>query len=391
MSDRAADVAGVGSLREVAGLFLKLGVIGFGGPAAHIAMMRDETVTRRHWVTEQEFLDMLGAASLIPGPSSTELGIYLGYRRAGWRGLLAAGVCFILPAFLIVLGIAWLYVRYGGTPAGVNLLYGIKPAVVAIILQALWLLNKTAVKRWWFIIPGAGAAALYIIGVSPLALLIVGGVVVAAIMNWRRARDVRLEKSVVAFALPPMVAAAASGSGVDLSRLFLIFLKIGAIVFGSGYVLLAFLRGELVVGQHWLTDQQLIDAVAVGQFTPGPVFTTATFIGYVLAGIPGAALATIGIFLPGFVLIPVINVAIGAIQKSPLTRAFLDGVNVAALGLMAGVSWQLARAAVVDPLTAAILLVAGVCVFRWRVNAAWLVAGGGAIGLAHMALGAVLR
>jgi chromate transporter len=375
-----------GHLAEVVQLFLKLGVIGFGGPAAHIAMMRDETVARRHWLDEQQFLDLLGAASLIPGPSSTELGMYLGFRRAGWRGLILAGVCFILPAMIIVLAIAWLYVQYGRTTAGEQLLYGIKPVVVAIILQALWSLAKTAVKARWYIIVGALAAALYVLGAMPLVLLAAGGMFVALIVSRHSLRNVKLDKVVAIIGVPPLVAASAVAPGADLTRLFLIFLKIGAIVFGSGYVLLAFLRGDLVVGQHWLTDQQLLDAVAVGQFTPGPVFTTATFIGYLVAGVPGAVLATVGIFLPGFLLVPVIDVVIGRIRTSAWARAFLDGVNVAALGLMAGVTYQLARAAVIDPLTGAIVALATFAVFRWRINAAWLVAAGGAVALLHLAV-----
>lgn len=365
-------------LGEVIRLFLKLGFIGFGGPAAHIAMMRDEVVNRRRWVGEQEFLDMLGAASLIPGPSSTELGIYLGFKRAGWRGLIAAGVCFIAPAMLIVLGLAWLYVRYGSTPAGEDLLYGIKPAVVAIVVQALWSLGKTAVKGPVFAVLGVAAAVAYIFGANPLAILAGAGVLVAVVRNASRG-------ALAVLALPPLYAAGeALQTSVDLTRLFLIFLKIGAIVFGSGYVLLAFLRGDLVEGQHWLTDPQLLDAIAVGQFTPGPVFTTATFIGYIVAGVPGALLATLGIFLPGFLLVPAIDRAIRAVKGSPWATAFLDGVNVGALGVMAGVTYQLARAAVVDPLTAIILLAAGVAVFRLRVNAAWLVLAGGVVGLVHL-------
>ncbi|MBV8086811.1 MAG: chromate transporter [Chloroflexi bacterium] len=432
-----------GPVREVILLFLKLGVIGFGGPAAHIAMMRQETVGRRRWLGEQVFLDLLGAASLIPGPSSTELGMYLGYKRAGWRGLIAAGVCFIAPAMVIVLAIAWLYVQYGRTSAGEQLLYGIKPAVVAIVVQALWSLGRTAVKARWYLAVGLLAAVLYVLGAMPLALLAGGGIAVGLVAlvqrgdlppgasrlaaigpmsaAWLRSRLPRgasyaagqaplapgsrharlptlaarlvsrgatsggpLSARLQAAVVPSMLAAAAPS--VDLLRLFLEFLKFGAIVFGSGYVLLAFLRGDLVTDLHWLTDQQLLDAVAVGQFTPGPVFTTATFIGYVVAGFPGAILATAGIFLPGFLFVPLIDLGMSRIQGSTLARAFLDGVNVAALGLMAGVTYQLARAAIVDPLTAAILVVAAVAVFRLRLNAAWLVAGGGAVGLLHMAL-----
>lgn len=371
-----------GNLGEVVRLFLKLGFIGFGGPAAHIAMMRDEVVTRRKWFSDQEFLDMLGAASLIPGPSSTELGMYIGLRRTGWRGLIVAGVCFIAPAMLIVLALAWLYVRYGSTPAGESLLYGIKPVVVAIILQALWGLGKTAVKGPLFAAIGLAAAVLYVLGVNPLALLAAAGLLIMVIRN---ATALGKRGALLLVSLPPLYAAGqAAQNNVDLTRLFLIFLKIGAIVFGSGYVLLAFLRGDLVAGQGWLTDQQLLDAVAVGQFTPGPVFTTATFIGYLVAGIPGAILATIGIFLPGFVLVPVIDRAIAKVKSSSWAAGFLDGVNVGALGVMAGVSYQLGRAAIVDPLTAAIFVLALVAVFRFKVNAAWLVLAGGAIGLLRM-------
>ncbi|HEU0167007.1 MAG TPA: chromate efflux transporter [Chloroflexota bacterium] len=376
-----------GPLREVILLFLKLGFIGFGGPAAHIAMMRQETVSRRKWLGEQAFLDLLGAASLIPGPSSTELGIYLGYKRAGWRGLIAAGVCFITPAMVIVLAIAWLYVQYGRTPAGEQLLYGIKPAVVAIVVQALWSLGRTAVKARWYLAIGILAAVLYVLGAMPLALLAAGGIAAMLVAMARGASRPKLEAALGILSLPTLARAANTAvPGVDLTQLFLLFLKFGAIVFGSGYVLLAFLRGDLVTDLHWLTDQQLLDAVAVGQFTPGPVFTTATFIGYVVAGFPGALLATLGIFLPGFLFVPLIDLGMRRIQGSAAARAFLDGVNVAALGLMAGVTYQLARAAVIDPLTAAILIVATVGVFRLRLNAAWLVAGGGAFGLLHMAL-----
>jgi chromate transporter len=288
----------------------------------------------------------------------------------------------------IVLALAWLYLRYGSTPAGDSLLYGIKPVVVAIVLQALWGLGRAAVKARWFAVVGVAAAALFVLGANALVLLAAAGLLVMVVVNRTKLSRAGSAPGLALLAAPAtLVAAANIPSGVDLQRLFLIFLKIGATVFGSGYVLLAFLRGDLVVDQHWLTDQQLLDAVAVGQFTPGPVFTTATFIGYVVAGFPGAILATIGIFLPGFILVPAIDFGLSRIKSSPWARAFLDGVNVAALGLMAGVSYQLARAAIVDPLTLALFAAAAVCVFRFRVNAAWLVAGGGAIGLLRSVLG----
>jgi chromate transporter len=378
--------------------------------------MREETVRRRKWLEDQEFLDLLGAASLIPGPSSTELGIYLGYKRAGWRGLIAAGVCFIAPAMAIVLALAWLYVRYGQAPAGQDLLYGIKPVVVAIVLQALWALGKTAVKGPAYALVGLGAAAAYLLAnANPLLVLLAGAVVVMVARNprqlgkaaWRVVSFAFLNKmlfrssllavvlvalvhenaarlrTMALLVLPRALVAEVSPQPVraSLGALFLLFLKLGAIVFGSGYVLLVFLRGDLVANLHWLTDQQLLDAVAVGQFTPGPVFTTATFIGYVVAGVPGALLATLGIFLPAFIFVPLINLALDRVKSSPWARAGLDGVNVAALGLMAGVTLQLAQAGLVDALTAGIGLAAAAAVFWGKINPAWLVLGGGLIGL----------
>jgi chromate transporter len=372
--------------------------------------MREETVRRRHWLDDQEFLDLLGAATLIPGPSSTELGIYLGLRRAGWRGLIAAGVCFIAPAMLIVLALAWLYVRYGQAPAGQDVLYGIKPVVVAIILQALWSLGKTAVKGPLLAVLGLAAATAYLAGANPLVVLAASGLLVMAFANGRRlvigrtganplaalAADGLLltalasgrrmtERAGLALpTVPSLFAGLDAPAKAGLGSLFLVFLKLGAIVFGSGYVLLVFLRGDLVAATHWLTDQQLLDAVAVGQFTPGPVFTTATFIGYVVAGVPGALVATAGIFLPAFLLVPAVNLVLTQVKSSPWPRAALDGVNVAALGLMAGVTAQLGQAGLVDPLTVGIALLATVAAFWGRINPAWLVLGGGAIGLVRL-------
>ncbi len=383
-----------GSVGEVARLFLKLGFIGFGGPAAHIALMREETVRRRRWLDDQEFLDMLGAASIIPGPSSTELGIYLGLRRAGFWGLLAAGACFIGPALLIVLGLAWLYVRYGQAPGGQEALYGIKPVVVAIILQALWALGRTAVKGPPFGVLGLAAAAAYLGGANPVAVLAACSVLVMLGERlWRDSRhdgsaaEGRPRQQLFFVPGPAVLAGAAAGAGkASLGALFLVFLKIGSIVFGSGYVLLVFLRGELVTGPGWLTDQQLLDAVAVGQFTPGPVFTTATFIGYLVAGLPGALVSTAGVFLPAFVLIPVIDRVLEQVKTSPWVRGALDGINLAALGLMAGVSLQLGRAAISDPLMLAIGVAATAAAFSGRINPAWLILGGATIGLAKLAL-----
>jgi len=371
-----------GSLSEVAALFLKLGFVAFGGPAAHIALMREEVVRRRRWVTEQQFLDLLGASNLIPGPTSTELAIYLGYARAGWRGLVLAGTLFILPAALISLALAWAYVRYGSTPEATWLLYGIKPVIIAVVVQAIWALARTAVKGWLHLTIGALVLVLYAAGANEIVLLLGAGLlVVAARQGWRlreRPRTLALVPLLGAPALP----SAAAGAAVDPASLFLVFLKIGAVLYGSGYVLLAFLRNDFVVRLRWLTDQQLIDAVAVGQLTPGPVFTTATFIGYVLAGTSGAALATVAIFLPSFVFVAVVYPIVPRLRGSPWMSGFLDGVNVAALGLMLAVTWQLGRSAVVDWLTAGVALVATVLLLKLRINSVWLIAGGAAIGAA---------
>jgi chromate transporter len=369
-----------GSLSEVAALFLKLGFVAFGGPAAHIALMRDEVVTRRRWVTEQQFLDLLGASNLIPGPTSTELAIYLGYARAGWRGLVLAGTLFILPAALISLALAWVYVRYGSTPEAAWLLYGIKPVIIAVVVQAIWALARTAVKGWLLAAIGALVLGLYAAGLNEIVLLLGAGVLVMAARNAGR-----LRRHPRALVLVPMLGgpalSTAGAAAVDPVSLFFVFLKIGAVLYGSGYVLLAFLRNDFVVRLGWLTDQQLIDAVAVGQLTPGPVFTTATFIGYIVAGTSGAALSTLAIFLPSFVFVAIVYPLVPRLRGSAWMSAFLDGVNVAAIGLMLAVTWQLGRSAVIDGPSAALALVATILLLRWRINSVWLIAGAGVIGV----------
>jgi chromate transporter len=366
-------------------VFLKLGVIAFGGPAAHIGLMRDEIVRRRKWVSDERFLDLLGMTNLIPGPNSTEMTIHLGYIRAGWPGLFAGGTCFILPAMLIVLGLAWAYVRYGSLPAADWVLYGIKPVIIAVVIQATWGLVRTAVRGPLLAGIGVGVLALSLLGGNEVALLFGGGIAVALARNLRaRGRGGFAGVTLVPLLPRPALAAVLAGSAVaaDLSRLFLVFLKIGSVLYGSGYVLLAFMRTDFVTRLGWLTDRQLLDSVAVGQFTPGPVFTTATFVGYLVGGSAGAVLATIGIFLPSFVFVALSHPLLPRIRRSPWTGALLDGVNVAALGLMAAVTAQLARAAVVDWLTAVLALAAAVALIRFRINSAWLVLGGAAAGLA---------
>lgn len=376
------------SLREIASCFLRLGTIAFGGPAAHIAMMEDEFVRRRAWLSREKFLDLLGASNLIPGPSSSELAIHIGYLRAGWSGLLVAGACFILPAACMVTAIAWVYARFGSLPGVSALLYGIKPVVIAVVVQALWTLGRTALKTALLALVGVIAGVMGVLGVHPLLLLAAGGALAVAFSQAGQMRGhVRSLLFPLAGAdrIQPLLQIAATGlaaGAVGLLPLFLVFLKAGAVVFGSGYVLLAFLRADLVVRYGWLTDGQLLDSIAVGQITPGPVFTTATFIGYLVGGIPGAVIATIGIFLPAFVLVALSGPLVPRIRRSKIAGAFLDGVNAGSLALMAVVSWQLGRASIVDVETAILAVVALVVLLRFRMNPGWLVLMGAVAGWA---------
>ena len=375
-------------LGQLAWLFLKLGAIAFGGPAAHIAMMEDEVVSRRRWLTRDEFLDLLGAANLIPGPNSTELAIHIGHRKAGWTGLLVAGSCFILPAAFIVTALAWAYVRYGSLPETNAILYGVKPVIIAIILQALWGLGATALKTGWLAMVGATGMVLGFLGVHELAIIFGGGLAAGfwrRLKAWRR-RGGRHILAIIQGAPLPLFAQMTTATGgaaasFGLWPLFLFFLKAGSVLFGSGYVLLAFLRADLVERLHWLTEAQLLDAIAVGQVTPGPVFTTATFIGYVLGGYTGAVVATAGIFLPAFFFVAVSGPLVPRIRRSETAGAFLDGVNAASLSLMAVVTWQLGRAALGDWLTFALLIASLILLTRYRLKSAWLVLGGAIIGL----------
>ncbi len=366
-------------LNEVVQLFLKLGFTAFGGPAAHIAMMHEETVKRRKWLSDEAFLDLVGATNLIPGPNSTEMAIHIGFLRAGWPGLILGGICFIVPAMLIVLALAWGYVQWGALPQSAGLLYGIKPVVISIILQALWILGRKAIKGWLTAAAAALVLALYFAGVNEIFLLFAGGAMVMISENFRR-----LRKELWGAFLFPLAGAGLVSQvpgPVRLPLLFFDFLKIGSVLYGSGYVLLAFLRADFVVRLGWLTDRQLLDAVAIGQVTPGPVFTTATFIGYLLGGMPGALLATLGIFLPSFIFVAISNPFIPRMRRSAWFGGLLDGVNVASLGLMAAVTWQLAQASLIDPLTILIALVAFGLLIRFKINSTWLIAGGAVIGI----------
>lgn len=372
------------SLRDLAVLFLRLGTTAFGGPAAHIAMMEDEVVRRRRWLTHEEFLDLLGATNLIPGPNSTEMAIHVGHRQRGWYGLLVAGVSFILPAVLIVTMFAWAYVRYGSLPQVAGVLYGVKPVIIAIVLQALWSLGRTAIKDWLLAAVGIAGVVLMFLGVHELLILFGGGLVVGAerLIRHRTRSNLKRRSLIPISSLAIFLQSGSSAitGTFGLWWLFLFFLKVGAVLYGSGYVLLAFIRADLVERWHWLTESQLLDAIAVGQVTPGPVFTTATFIGYVLGGAKGATVATIGIFLPAFFFVAVSGPVVPRIRRSPTAGAFLDGVNAAALALMVVVTYQLGRAAIIDIITIGLALLSAVILLRFRFNSAWLVLGGAIVG-----------
>ena len=370
------------SLKELIALFLRLGVTAFGGPAAHIAMMRHEVVEHRRWMTDAEFLDLLAATNLIPGPNSTEMAIHIGYRRHGLPGLVAAGACFILPACLIVGAIAWGYTHYGDTPQVTWLMYGVGPVIIAILIQAVLKLGRVAVAGTTPAIIAVLVTVLSIAGVNELVLLAGSGLVsLAAGLGGRSVlAGVALTLGAGTSLFAAVMTATATAVPVTLTRLTLAFLKIGSILFGSGYVLLAFLRADLTERWGWLTEQELIDAVTVGQVTPGPVFTTATFIGYLLGGWAGAALATIAIFAPGFVFVAVTQPLIPRLRQSAIASALLDGVVAASLGLMVAVSWHLGRTAIVDGPTLLLLVVASAMLIWWKPNSTWLIAGGATAG-----------
>jgi chromate transporter len=379
---------GRATLGAIALSFLKLGTLAFGGPAVHIAMMEEEFVRRRRWLTPQEFLDRLGAANLIPGPSSTEMAIYIGQNQRGWLGLIVAGCSFILPAAILVSAIAAAYVRFGALPQVAGVLYALKPVVIAVVLQALWKLARSAVKTRLLGAIGILAAVAFAFGIYDLLVLGGAGLCAAGPAIWERLRKTQGSSAITLFALklksPVISLAAISGLAAapfSLGRLFLTFLKIGSVLFGSGYVLLAFLRSDFVLRLRWLTERQLLDAVAVGQITPGPVFTTATFIGYLLGGTRGAIVATVGIFLPGFLFVAASGALLPRIRRSAIAGAALDGIIAGSLALMAVVTWQLGRGALVDPLTIAIACVSAVLLFAFGLNAAWLILGAALVGV----------
>jgi chromate transporter len=387
--DQPSGAAKVG-LGALAFFFLRLGTTAFGGPAAHIAMMEEELVRRRRWVIRDKFLDLLGAANLIPGPSSTELAIFIGYLCEGWMGLLLAGVCFIVPAMVMVVAFAWAYVQYGNLPQISWLLYGIKPVVIAIVLQALLSLGRAAVKDKFLAALAVTAFTLNFLGLNALVLLFGAGSIAGLRKGFIQDRPRNRKPMLIMVLFSGCFLAAAyfasrlystGKAEFGLLPLFLFFIKTGSVVFGSGYVLLAFLHADLVDNWHWLTSTQLLDAIAIGQVTPGPVFTTATFIGYLLAGLPGALVATAGIFLPSFILVAICSSIIPLLRKSVIAGAFLDGIVVASLALMAVVAWSLGRGAVIDTSTALLAAGGAAVLIRFHLNSLWLVSAGAIIGL----------
>jgi chromate transporter len=399
----------LGRLGELAWIFLKLGFVAFGGPAAHIAMMEEEFVVRRKWIGRQHFLDLIGATNLIPGPNSTEMTMHVGYERAGWAGLLVAGSSFILPAALITGVFAWLYMEYGSIPEMAPLLFGIKPAVIAVILGAVWRLGRKAVRGWRLAVLGVAVTVAVLGGVGEISALLVGGLLGALWLRTSGAGNHRTASALIPVlflqgtggGVPPASRAAEGGAlslawgmlagvgsatvggaaALSLWKVFFFFLKVGAVLYGSGYVLVAFLEGGLVQGTGWLTESQLLDAIAVGQFTPGPVLSTATFIGYVLDGVGGAAVATLGIFLPSFLFVLLLNPLIPRMRRSVWLSAFLDSVSVAAVALMLAVTVELGITTLTSWPAWTIAILAAVLALRFKVNAAWLVVGGGLLGL----------
>ena len=382
-------MASLKNLKEVALLFLQIGATAFGGPAVYIAIMQRETVRRRHWLDDQDFLDLVGATNLIPGPNATEMALYLGLVRAGWLGYLVSGALFIIPGMIATLVLAWVYVTYGSLPQVGWVLYGVKPIVIAIVIQALWDLGRKGAKSLLAGAVGVAVLALYLFGLNEIALLFAGAAVVLLV---RMVRRFPKEKPSALLLLPllgmplPMLSAAM----VPFSQItmFLTFLKIGAVLYGSGYVLFALFNSEFVLHLGWLNPQQLIDSIAVGQGTPGPVATSATFVGYLMGGWPSALLATLAFFLPSFFFVALISRFVPLLRKKWWSGAFLDGVNASALGLMAGVTLQLGRTGLVDIFTVVLVLAAVLVIFRLKVNSVWLILGGGLLGIGYkLALG----
>lgn len=376
---------GTRGLIEIAAAFLRLGCVAFGGPAVHLALLEDEFVTRRGWLDRQRFLDLMGATNLVPGPNSTEMTMHIGYERGGPGGLFAAGLGFVLPAASITALLAWLYVRFGSLPTVEPVMVGIRPAVLVVIAGAVWKLGRKAITRWSLGLIAAGVAAAVWLGIGELAALVAGGLVGGLLLRFPRSSPPTAILTV--FAIEPARLLASAAESADLAKLGWFFLKVGAVLYGSGYVLVAFLEGGLVEGYGWLTRPQLLDAIAVGQFTPGPVLTAATFIGFVIAGPLGAAVATAGIFLPAFGFAWALNPIVHRLRRSATSAAFLDAVNASAVGLMVAVAADLSLSALSEPPTWAIAAYAAVTLFWVRWPAAWVILCGGALGWVARAAG----
>lgn len=366
------------SLSELAKLFSRLGLIGFGGPAAHIAMMQHEVVTKRKWISEQRFLDLIGSTNLIPGPNSTEMAIHIGNERAGWKGLLIAGLCFIFPAIFITGILAWLYKQYGQLPQIQPFVYGINPAIIAVILAAVFPLAKKALKTATLFIIGLAALILALLGFNEIYILFGAGLFSLILAEIHTRKTTVNTNSIFSFTL--LQVSGTTLISVTNLNLFFIFLKIGAILYGSGYVLFAFLDTELVA-KGIISRQQLIDAIAVGQFTPGPVFSAVTFIGYQINGWSGAAIATIGIFLPSFIFVALLNPLVKKIRSSKLFSAFLDAVNVASVALIIAVCYKMGKETITDWRTISIAVLSMLMTFGFRkINSAFIVLGGSLLG-----------
>lgn len=367
-----------GNLKEVATVFLKLGMFAFGGPAAHVAMMEDEVVTKRKWMTRDHFLDLMGATNLIPGPNSTEMTMHCGHERAGWKGLFVAGLSFIFPAVVFTTILAYLYVSYGKLPQIEPFLYGIKPAVIAIILSAIFKLGKKALKNWQLGVIGAATVIASLCGINEITIILAGGFIGLLCLGVPQMTDKKLNVFTPIFLISSGIALTKT---VTNTKLFLVFLKVGAILFGSGYVLVAYLDAELVEKLGWLTKSELLDAIAIGQFTPGPVLSTASFVGYQVNGIWGALAATLGIFLPSFIFVLLLNPIVPRLRKSKLASGFLDAVNISAVGIMIGVTYRLSEEILINWQSITIALISMVLVFYYKkLNAFWIVIIGAVLG-----------
>ena len=362
-------------LLEVALVFIKLGCIGFGGPAVHIAMMEEEIVRKRKWLSHQHFLDLVGATNLIPGPNSTEMTMHIGHERAGWRGLVVAGLCFIFPAVIITAFFAWLYQQYGKLPEVQPFIYGIKPAIIAVVVFLMIRLGKKALKSIELGLLGILAAAAVLAGFNEIYVLFGGGVLGVIISELKRTG-----KTAKGYFPLLLLQLADSSFNISNFKLFFIFLKIGAILYGSGYVLFGFLDAELVA-KGILSKQQLADAIAVGQFTPGPVFSSATFIGWQIGGLPGAVAATLGIFMPSFLFVALLNPLIAKLRSAKVFSVFLDTVNVVSIAIILSVIIEIAKITLLDWRTIIIAVTSFITLFCFKgLNTAYIIVGGASLG-----------